>query len=436
MSDLAELLNRVSEFVRSYVVLSDDQLAATSLWTLHTWAFEAADCTPYLRITSAEKESGKTRLLEVLSLIVREPIETANVTDSALFRLIGGDITPTILFDEVDTIFGKDARERRELQGLLNAGYRRGANAIRMVGEGSKMQPKSFPVFAPKALAGLSTGQLPDTLVSRSITLGLKRKLASEPVERFRRKEAESAADSLKEAARSLADHHVERLTESRPNLPDELGDRAQDVWEPLLALADLAGGEWPSKARRAAVVLSARDDEESRGVQLLRDTRTIFDARPSADRIATADYLESLAPFEESPWGGWWWDSNEGRPRPGAAHKLARMLRPFDIAPQNLNMGDGRVVKGYYRSSFTDAWARFLPEPLSEEESLPDKPHEQGQIADVAEIAPPGEGGGADDDVDPRLYCSRTCPQRGCWKPNGDGWEVGCLAAEEEATA
>jgi hypothetical protein len=159
MSDLAKLLDSIAAFVRSYVVLTDDQVSAVALWVFHTWAFEAADCTPYLRITSAEKESGKTRLLEVLSLLVREPVQTVNITDSALFRLIDGDVGPCVLFDEVDVLFGKDARDRVELVGLLNDGYKRGGFVYRVVGEGAKMRVKKFGLL-PEGACRVGEGRV------------------------------------------------------------------------------------------------------------------------------------------------------------------------------------------------------------------------------------------------------------------------------------
>jgi uncharacterized protein DUF3631 len=275
----------------------------------------------------------------------------------------------------------------------------------------------------------LEKGALPDTLVSRSITIKLKRKLPTEEVQRYRQRNVEAGAEALREAARSLSDHHVERLRDARPALPDELRDRAQDVWEPLLAVADLAGDEWPATARNAALTLSGiRENEESHGVRLLRDIGKVFDDRPSADRISTADLIETLAAFEESPWGEWWWNYQDGKPKPGSPRRLAKMVHAFDIASESIRIDDWSG-KGYMRSAFTDAWTRFLPASPQDE----DGPQPEPDVADVADVAAQGGGEG---EIDPRLYCSRTCLERGCWKPNGDGWEVGCLAAEEEATA
>lgn len=238
----ALLLDDLVRFLRRFVVLSESQADAIALWVAHTYAIEAADTTPYLWIVSAEKRSGKTRLLEVLELLVRSPLPTANISDAALFRAIA-ELSPTLLFDEVDAIFGKKAREREDLRGLLNAGYRRGALARRM--GGPRMTTlESFPVFCAKAIAGL--GELPDTITDRAIRIQLERKTRDERIERFRRREVEAEAQLLRERLADWLEPQLDELRAARPQLPDKLDDRAQDIWEPLLAIADLAEGDQP----------------------------------------------------------------------------------------------------------------------------------------------------------------------------------------------
>ena len=98
------VLTTVEDFIKRYVVLTDAQAIAATLFVAHTWAIDAAETSPYLAVTSPEKRSGKTRLLEVLELLVRSPIRAANVSDAALFRLLA-EKPRTLLFDEVDAIF-------------------------------------------------------------------------------------------------------------------------------------------------------------------------------------------------------------------------------------------------------------------------------------------------------------------------------------------
>lgn len=187
MSALAAVLDDAVRFLQRYVVLRAEHRVALALWIAHTHAIDTADATPYIATMSAEKRSGKTLLLEVCSLLVREPLPTANISDAALFRAIS-ELTPTMLMDEVDAVFGPKARDREELRGILNAGYRRGAHVLRM--GGAKMTTlERFPVFCPKLFAGL--GELPDTLADRSIRIRLERRTREEPIERFRRRDVE-----------------------------------------------------------------------------------------------------------------------------------------------------------------------------------------------------------------------------------------------------
>ena len=233
----ATLLDDVRDFIRRFVVLDDAQAVAVTLWAAHTHVFDAFGCTPYLAISSPEKRSGKTRLLEILELLVREPLPTANISDAALFRVID-ERKPTLMIDEVDAIFGKKAREREELRGIVNAGYRRGATTHRMGGSNNTTL-QTFSVFCPKAFAGIGDS-LPETVADRSIPIRLKRRTRDEPVERFRRREVEPEGIELGARLAEWLEPQHDYLVDSRPALPDELDDRAQDVWEPLLAVADL----------------------------------------------------------------------------------------------------------------------------------------------------------------------------------------------------
>src|SRR5262249_51038863 len=113
---------------RRFVSLTEHQRVAVALWCLHTHAFDAADATPYLHIHSAEKRSGKTRLLELSELIVANPWMTGSVTTAVLMRKIERD-APTLLLDETDATFKGDKERAEALRGILNSGYRRGGVA-------------------------------------------------------------------------------------------------------------------------------------------------------------------------------------------------------------------------------------------------------------------------------------------------------------------
>jgi hypothetical protein len=346
---VSALLRDVRGFVRRFVALDDLQADAVTLWAAHTHVLDAFPVTPYLAITSAEKRSGKTRLLEVLELLVREPLPRANISDAALFRVIA-ERSPSLLMDEVDAVF--KSREREELRGLLNAGYRRGAVAHRMGGR-TNTELQTFPVFCPKAFAGIGDC-LPDTITDRSIPIRLKRRTREEHVERFRLREVVDEGAILRDRLADWLEPQGDYLAASRPALPDELDDRAQDVWEALLAIADAAGEEWVSRARYAAVALSSGEEREddSITVTLLRDIHLFFTSN-GHERVRTADLLAHLHGVEESPWGDWY-----GKQL--SAHGLSRLLKPYRIKTMPVKV-DGETVRGYKVEQFGDAFARVL---------------------------------------------------------------------------
>lgn len=362
MNDLADLLLAARGFIERYVVLrSDHQAVALPLYIAHTYVPEAADATPYVAVTSPEKRSGKTRLLEVLELLVHNPLLVAHLSEAALYRTIAAQ-RPTLLFDEVDTLFGKHSAQQNEgLRRVLNAGYRRNASVHRCEGEGKKMRVVKFDVFCPKVLAGI--GRLPDTLSDRAIHIRLHRKARDESVDRFRPRIVEPDAADLRGAFQDWAGDVHDHLREALPDLPPQLDDRAQDSWEPLLAIADLAGREWPQDARAAAIALADTtvDDEETLGVLLLEHVRETFNGH---DRLATADLLKALVERDDGPWAEWWGRDVEDDRTKGPASRLSRLLKPFEIAPKKLRDG-ASTMRGYNRDDLEPVWSRYLsPHP------------------------------------------------------------------------
>jgi hypothetical protein len=364
----AGLLDEIESRLHRYVSLSSDRLAVVALWVLHTHAFEAAEATPYLLITSPERESGKTRLLEVLDLYAARTWLTGRVTAAVVTRKIDAE-QPTLLLDESDRAFGAGPEYAEALTGILNTGYRRGGRASVCVAHGANIGYRDLSTFCPKAIAGLGRS-LPDTVASRGLPITMSRRTQAETVARFRRREAAEEAEPIYKACTSWAEAHFEALREARPELPNELGDRAADCVEPLLAIADLAGGDWPEKARKAVVALYSdmRHEDESHGVLLLRDVRGVFDGR-GLDKMASATVIASLIEIEDSPWAEW-------RGRGLTVHGLAHLLKPYRVRPRTIRLEDGRTPKGYKREQFREAWARYLS-------SDPPQPPQAGLDAD-----------------------------------------------------
>ena len=284
---LAAVLDGVGEFVRRYVVLRPAQADITALWAAHTHALDAFETTPFLGVTSPEKRCGKSRLFDVLELIVARPWRQITPSEAVLYRKIESS-QPTLLLDEADAIFDIRASSTEPLRALLNAGNRRGTFVARCVGP--QQTVVDFGIFCAKALAGIGD-YMPATVLDRAIVVQLQRKRKDERAERFRRREAEALAGPIAVDLASWAEAAIPDLQAARPPMPDALDDRAEEAWEPLFAIAHLAGDPWPDRVLRAALELgsdrAAQDD--ALGPLLLADVRSVFEEK-GADRLSSVD--------------------------------------------------------------------------------------------------------------------------------------------------
>jgi hypothetical protein len=342
-----EALVAVQRVFDSYVVFPGVEARdAVALWVLHTWVFREFETTPRLSVRSSEYGSGKSLVLELISEIALNPLMAINLTPGVMWRMLdGGDVT--ILYDEVDTIFGKrgSSTAYQERRAIINAGHRANGKVPRCVGS---EDVKNFNVFAPMALAGV--GRLPESIASRSVEVVMRRRRAGDrEIKPFRLKFARDALGRAKRLCERWADKAAFELRLSMPELPECIDNRKADVWEPLIAIADLAGSEWALRAREAAVVLTKEADEEpaSVGVQLLTHLWSIF-----ADHESrwTHELLGGLHSMEEGPW-----TSRNMTPR-----TLARVLGEYGIEPVMIRRGD-RTARGYYRDDFTQPWSWYV---------------------------------------------------------------------------
>ena len=346
----AEILDSVEAFIRRFVSLTKAHARIVALWVVHTYAFDAAECTPYLAINSAEKQSGKTRLLEILRLLVFNPWSPGRVTAAVPIRKIHAE-KPSLLLDESDAAFNGEETYAEALRGVLNTGYRRRGSASVCVGQGQNIGYRDFSTYCPKAIAGI--GKLPDTVADTSWPIRLKRAQRGS-VERFRERTVACEAQEIVAKLAAWCTANLERLRGARPAIPGQLSDRQADTSESLLAIADLAGSDWPQEARRALITLctKAQANDDSVGIRLLGDIKQVF-AEKQAEELTSSELTEALAATETSPWGEW----NKGKPLSTA--KLARLLRPFEVYPGQIQNGQAR---GYRIAQFSDAFTRYLP--------------------------------------------------------------------------
>jgi putative DNA primase/helicase len=342
--EAVELLCDLSAAIRKHVVMPGHGGDATALWVVHTYLLDAVHITPRLAITSPEKQCGKTTLLDVLCRLVWRPLEISNTTVSPIFRAIE-KAHPTLLLDEGDTFLPNN----EELRGVLNSGHRRGGSVLRTVGD--DFEPRQFETFAPCAIAMI--GQLPGTLADRSICIELQRRLAGEALAPFRLDRTEHLDRLASKAARWAADN-ADRVRAADPLMPPGVFNRVADNWAPLLAIADVAGGEGPQRARRALETIQATAEDASVRVQLLGDICAIF-AHRQVDRLPSDELVKALIAIEGHPWAEW----NAGKPL--SKNGLARLLRPLKIRPGTKRIAGEKTVKGYYLSDFDDGFKRYL---------------------------------------------------------------------------
>ena len=355
--DVGELLRDVEAFIHRYVFLSDAQGAMVALWVLHTHSFAEARCTPYLSITSAEPGSGKTLLLEVLRMLVPRPWLTGRTSAAVLPRKIEG-VGPVLLLDESDTAFKGDKDYANALRGILDSGYKRSGVSTLCVGQGANIDFKDFKTFCAKAIAGLA--QLPDTVAARSFPIRLE-KIADEQVIELDEEEAEVSASELYDRLDAFSLAAAPRLRGLKPERPEGLDPRTKEISKPVLAIADVAGGSWPARARWALLELvgDRRDTEESSiGVQLLSDIHDVFE-KSKTDRLATKELINALVNLDERPWAEW------RRGLPITSRSLSGLLKPYRVKSRTIRLGDGTTgtAKGFSRDQFTDTFRRYLPQ-------------------------------------------------------------------------
>lgn len=357
-ADGAQLLANLENFLGRFMAYpSQHAVIAHVLWVAHTHLMECWESTPRIAFLSPEPGSGKTRALEITETLVPRPVEAINVTPAYLFRKVSDPKgRPTILFDEIDTLFGAKAKEHEEIRGILNAGHRRGATAGRCIVRGKEVFTEELPAFCAVALAGL--GNLPDTILSRSVIVRMRRRAPNERVEPYRRRLHAPEGHELRDRLAAWTVAIALDLKDVWPEMPPEITDRAADVWEALLAVADAAGGDWPKWARVAAVALVAdsKAATPSLGVRLLADLREVFGTH---DSLTTETILKALVAMDEAPW-------SDLRGKPLDSRHLANYLRPYGIRSKTIRVGTG-TPKGYIRADMTDAWSRYLGDPSKE---------------------------------------------------------------------
>lgn len=349
----AALLREVADLLERYVVLPRHAEIGLALWVLHTWCFDAATATPRLEVTSPTPRAGKTRVMTLLDALCRRTLTTASISPAALYRVVERN-SPTLLLDETEQL-------PDELRALLRAGHTR-ASAYVVRCHPETLEPELFSAWCPVALARIGRSRGADA--DRCVVISMHRRLASEPVARLREDTIREDCKQLRQRALRWATDHLDALRDADPDLPDELDDRQRDCWRPLVAIADVAGGEWPELVRKAALGLSGAasedDDTQPRVVQLLADLRELFGDR-EVDSLPTTEIITHLTRLDDRPWR----EYSRGKPLSDVA--LARLLKSVGVRPQRWREGDDRA-RGYVATS----WGRIPALPTCSDPGHP----------------------------------------------------------------
>jgi putative DNA primase/helicase len=364
----ASLLQEVAGTLARHLTLPSHADTVLALWVLFTWLHDAFQISPGLAITSPEKGCGKTSLLTLLGALVRKPLLVANVTPASLFRRVEKD-SPTLLVDEADTFI----HAGDELRGILNAGWLRSSAFVdRTVGD--DFEPRLFSVWCPKALAAI--GNLPGTLIDRSIEVRMRRQTGEEQA-KLKPLRADRVYLELEPLRRQVFTWTQGVLTEGTlplrdPGLPEGFTNRLGDNWRVLFQIAEVAGQEWPELVRDAAVAFATKEREESWGEMLLSDAIARL-GETEEGRLSSVDLATYLSTMEERPWP----ECVKGRPI--TPRWLAHKLSAFGIKPKPIRV-DNAVVKGYEKADFAEPFRRYCAKP-AESNAVPEGAPSESQF-------------------------------------------------------
>jgi len=374
--EAARLLDALTDIIGKAAWLPSGAPETLALWVLHTYVYTSRAAATYIGIESPTRRCGKTTLLNALAALVSSPVVAANISPPAFYRVIQ-QLQPTLLIDEADTVL----RGNSELRGILNAGYRNDtAYVIRIARQRSQQRPQDcsapvpaaeplpvrFSTWCPKAIAAI--GSLPPTLSDRCITIRMERRPPTAPRPFLC---VEAAATATRQCRRFALDQAQAVAAAVIAPVPT-LNDREQEIWDPLFAVAHVAGGAWPAMAAPAAQTLSAQARFDNPSAALLLDLVSVFDSS-GHEKLSTTQITAALRALPSR-------SSEVGRVTPQAAPKasprracapspwgtvatqcnlgdrqLAALLAPFGIRPRNIRIA-GQVLKGYARSDFERA--------------------------------------------------------------------------------
>lgn len=327
------VLDAIERLLEKHLVFpSREERDAAVVWTAASWIAKEFDAFPRLYFTSSEYGSGKSEAMMMVTRLTRKHFQMVGVTPAVLLRVIDDyDRPPVLALDEADEVFGKAGANggKGEVKQILNAGYKKGGTVLRARGQDGYHE---YSCFAPVVLAGV--GKLPSALMTRSITVRMRRPVEGETFQVYRERVHKPLFDSVRDALDSWSGPASADVGTSFPDVPDGVKFRDREVWEPLITVADLAtDSDWGERIRKAAVVLTNREDVTESVPAGTRLVGTLARMFQDTDRVTQSEVAEEL---------GW------------TTHAVGKLAREMELHPLAFKR-DGKTHQGFRRELFKE---------------------------------------------------------------------------------
>jgi hypothetical protein len=342
----AVLLKRIARYIQRFIVLSDEQAALIALWVLHAETIGAWEHSPRLFVAAPEPDCGKTTLCGVIGALLGVEVYS-HMSKASIYRTLEEERYKTLIMDELDTYL---TGEEKQTGGILNSGWSRTGSYIKRAEEipNGGWKPRSFCTFGPLVLCKIGASLPHPALATRCLLILLRKRKATEQIERFKApREGQPGDTRLADLRSDIALWAAANLPELSKAEPDAAGlqNRLADNWRPLFAIADTAGGKWSKRTRQIAMNLASLIKPEKVHV-LLADIGALA---LSGEAISSEELANRLRELPERPW----------RTAKDLQKEIARLLEPYAIKPKPRRI-EGVQLRGYLVAELRDAIERY----------------------------------------------------------------------------
>jgi len=244
--NISSLYHKIHSYIKRFIHFPDEAyLTYVTLWIMGTYVFMLFRYYPYVWL-NAEKGSGKTLLMEILSAIAFNGELITSPTESVIFRDISNNLI-TMFIDEVEDLRKRDKDIYSSIISILNSGCNKAGVVKRSESNGrGSFVVKSYTAYSPKMFAGIN--EIDDVLQDRTVRIPLLRKKDNEVVQRYKETQEiielqRSIRDDLYifalNHAKDIVEHYHKEIPGSIENM-SHLSNRELDIWEPIFLLANL----------------------------------------------------------------------------------------------------------------------------------------------------------------------------------------------------